>query len=131
MNDGVIKIEGLTKSFKNVDVLKGVNLQVKRGEVLALLGPNGAGKTTTVRILSTLIKPDGGSAVINGHDVVKHPNQVRASIGLTGQYAAVDEFLTANENLEMMGRLYHLSAHDANMRARELLEHFDLVASAG
>src|SRR5687767_13937654 len=88
-----IAVRGLTKSFKDLKVLEGINLEVKRGNVLALLGPNGAGKTTTVRILSTLLQPDGGEALVNGHDVVKNPGAVRASIGLTGQYAAVDEYL--------------------------------------
>src|SRR5690606_29912878 len=94
--------------------------------MLALLGPNGAGKTTTIRILSTLLKPDSGEALINGHSVVTDADKVRESIGLTGQYAAVDEFLNAVENLEMMGRLYHLSHEVSTQRANELLELFDL-----
>jgi ABC-2 type transport system ATP-binding protein len=125
-----ITVTGLTKSFKEVKVLKGINLNIARGSVLALLGPNGAGKTTTIRILSTLLKPDSGTARINGHDVVKDPAKVRASIGLTGQYAAVDEYLTGLENLEMMGRLYHLGTIDARSRARELLAQFDLEKAA-
>lgn len=125
-----IKVKGLTKSFKNVRVLTGINLEVARGEVLALLGPNGAGKTTTIRILSTLLKPDGGEVLVNGYDVGREPNKVRASIGLTGQYAAVDEYLTGRENLEMMGRLYHLSRAEAKKRAVELLEQFDLAKAA-
>lgn len=128
--DNAIVINDLTKSFKNLKVLDGLNLQVERGTMLALLGPNGAGKTTTVRILSTLLQPDGGEVLVNGHDVVKHPDRVRASIGLTGQYAAVDEYLTATENLHMMGRLYHLSAADTKKRAQELLEQFDLVEAS-
>lgn len=126
-----ITVQGLTKSFKKVEVLKGIDLAVGRGSVLALLGPNGAGKTTTMRILSTLLLPDGGKAFVNGHDVVKEPNLVRGSIGLTGQYAAVDEYLTGRENLEMMGRLYHLSRTDTTRRARELLEQFNLTKAAG
>jgi ABC-2 type transport system ATP-binding protein len=123
----VIKIQDLKKSFKNVEVLKGLNLSVERGKMLALLGPNGAGKTTTIRILSTLLKPDSGSVSVSGFDVVKDANSVRASIGLTGQYAAVDDYLTGRENLVMMGRLYHLSKKDAKARAIELLVEFDLV----
>jgi ABC-2 type transport system ATP-binding protein len=125
-----IQVEGLTKSFKDVQVLKGVNLAVERGTVLALLGPNGAGKTTTVRILSTLLKPDSGKVIVNGHDVVEDPDGVRASIGLTGQYAAVDEYLTGRENLVMMGRLYHLSRSGARQKAQELLHQFDLENAA-
>ncbi len=128
--ENAISIKGLTKSFKNVKVLEGIDLEVERGTMLALLGPNGAGKTTTIRILSTLLRPDGGTAIIDGHDVVQQPNKVRASIGLTGQYAAVDEYLTGVENLEMMGKLYHLSSADSKMRARELLEQFDLIEAA-
>ncbi len=122
-----IVIEGLTKSFKNNKVLDGLNLRVKRGTMLALLGPNGAGKTTTVRILSTLLKPDSGKVLVNGYDVVENDHDVRSTIGLTGQYAAVDEHLTGYENLVMMGRLYHLSKADSERRARELLEQFDLI----
>lgn len=126
-NDNAIEIRNLTKSFKKVQVLKGLNLNVRRGTILALLGPNGAGKTTTVRILSTLLRPDTGDVLVNGHDVVRHPDLVRSSIGLTGQYAAVDEYLSGYENLVMLGKLYHLSAEDAKKRAAELLEQFDLV----
>lgn len=129
-NDNAIVIEGLTKSFKDVKVLDGLNLTVKRGTMLALLGPNGAGKTTTVRILSTLLKPDGGTVLVNGHDVRTHDHEVRSSIGLTGQYAAVDELLTGMQNLVMMGRLYHLSLDDAKRRANELLVQFDLMDAA-
>ncbi|MBI5530986.1 MAG: ATP-binding cassette domain-containing protein [Candidatus Doudnabacteria bacterium] len=129
--DKAIEIKNLTKSFKNVPVLKGINLDVERGTILALLGPNGAGKTTTVRILSTLIQPDGGEVFINGYNAVKNPNSVRASIGLTGQYAAVDEYLSGYENLVMLGRLYHLNYADAKKRATELLEQFDLVEAGG
>lgn len=130
MAENVISIKNLSKSFKDVKVLEGLNLEVEKGTMLALLGPNGAGKTTTVRILSTLIKPDGGSAIVAGYDVVKDANGVRANIGLTGQYAAVDPFLSGRENLVMMGRLYHLSKTDAHRRAEELLAEFDLVKAA-
>lgn len=129
-SDSTIHVKGLTKSFKDLGVLKGIDLEVSKGTVLALLGPNGAGKTTTVRILSTLLTPDGGQALVNGYDVVKDPHMVRASIGLTGQYAAVDEYLTGQENLAMMGRLYHLSAPDTKQRTQELLEQFDLEEAA-
>lgn len=125
-----IKARGITKSFGKLKVLDGIDLQVKRGSVFALLGPNGAGKTTTVRILTTLLKADGGVAKVAGYDVNEEPNRVRAEIGLTGQYAAVDEYLTGRENLHMMGRLYHLSASDTKKRAEQLLEAFDLVDAA-
>jgi len=125
-----IEVKGLTKSYKKVDVLKGVNLTVKKGTMLALLGPNGAGKTTTVRILSTLLKPDAGEVRVNGLDVVKEAQEVRSVIGLTGQYAAVDEYLTGRENLVMMGQLYHLGKEASVRRAEELLQEFDLVEAA-
>lgn len=126
-----IVVRNLTKSFKKVKVLEGINFSVPRGTMLAVLGPNGAGKTTTVRILSTLLRPDGGEASINGFDVLKDADKVRMHIGLTGQYAAVDEYLTGRENLVMMGRLYHLSAADSKKRAEELLVQFDLTEAAG
>src|SRR5690348_11409725 len=112
-----IVAEGLRKSYGETEVLKGVNLKVERGTMLALLGPNGAGKTTIVRILSTLIPFNGGSATVEGVDVAKDGDKVRSIIGLTGQYAAVDEYLTGVQNLVMMARLYHLSAVDARARA--------------
>lgn len=127
MSEHAIIIESLTKSFKNLKVLEGIDLTVKRGTMLALLGPNGAGKTTTVRILSTLLQPDGGKVTVHGYDVVTQADEVRSVIGLTGQYAAVDEYLTGFENLVMMGRLYHLSKKDSERRAKELLEQFDLI----
>ena len=111
-------------------VLEGVDLSVDPGSVVALLGPNGAGKTTIVRILSTLLKADSGTIRISGIDVQKSPEKVREVIGLTGQYAAVDEYLSGRENLEMMGRLYRLSKKDAAERAQQLLEQFDLVKAA-
>lgn len=129
-NEYAISVKGLTKSFGTVSVLKGVNLQVPKGNIMAILGPNGAGKTTTIRILSTLLPADSGTVLVNGYDVVEEPDQVRSSIGLTGQFAAVDEYLTGFENLEMMGRLYRLSSTDAKQRSDELLEQFDLVEAA-
>lgn len=129
-SDNAIVVKGLTKSFNNTPVLEGVSFEIKRGTMLALLGPNGAGKTTTIRILSTLLKPDSGEALVNGHSVVTDADKVRESIGLTGQYAAVDEFLNAVENLEMMGRLYHLSHEVSKQRATELLELFDLTEAS-
>jgi len=128
--DYAVSASGLTKSFGKNHVLQGVDLHVQRGTMLALLGPNGAGKTTTVKILSTLLKADGGEVVINGHDVRKDPDAVRSVIGLTGQSAAVDELLTGRENLVMMGRLYRLTPASAKARAQELLEGFDLVDAA-
>lgn len=126
----VVQAKQLTKSYGTNHVLKGIDLRVKRGTMLALLGPNGAGKTTTVKMLSTLLKPDGGSVTIEGFDVVKQADDVRRVIGLTGQSAAVDELLTGRENLVMMGRLYRLTPASAKARAQELLEDFDLVAAA-
>lgn len=126
----VIETKGLTKAYGKHQVLKGIDLQVEPGSMLALLGPNGAGKTTTVRILSTLLHYDGGTVTIAGHDVRTEPNEVRSVIGLTGQSAAVDELLTGRENLVMMGKLYRLTAASAKTRAQELLEDFDLVEAA-
>lgn len=126
-----IVAKDLRKSYGKTEVLKGVNLTIERGTMLALLGPNGAGKTTTVRILSTLLSFDGGSATVEGLDVIKQADEVREVIGLTGQYAAVDEYLTGMQNLVMMGRLYHLSKANAVTRAHQLLEQFDLVDAAG
>jgi ABC-2 type transport system ATP-binding protein len=125
-----IKIKGLRKSFQHLTVLDGVDLIVKKGTILALLGPNGAGKTTTIRILSTLLLPDSGSVRINDLDVIKDASKVRSMIGLTGQYASLDENLTGRENLLMIGRLYHLSHRDIERRTQELLELFDLVEAA-
>jgi ABC-2 type transport system ATP-binding protein len=125
-----IVTENLKKSFKDVSVLDGIDMTVERGTVFSLLGPNGAGKTTTIRILSTLLKPDSGRALVNGFDVVRQADQVRHSIGLTGQSAAVDELLTGFENLQMMGRLYRLSEKNASRRATELIEQFELVDAA-
>ena len=125
-----IKVRDLTKSFGSNDVLQGVSFDVQRGSMLALLGPNGAGKTTTVKILSTLLKANSGSVIIEGHDVQKNPDKVRSVIGLTGQSAAIDELLTGRENLVMMGQLYRLTKKSSIKRAEELLEEFDLVDAA-
>ncbi len=130
MSDFAIDIKNLRKSYKNTEVLKGVNLQVERGTIFALLGPNGAGKTTTVRILSTLLEPDSGEATVNGFNVVSDAQKVRENIGLTGQYAAVDGYLNAYENLVMFGRLYHMNREKSETRAKELLEKFDLVEAS-
>ncbi|MFJ2717051.1 ATP-binding cassette domain-containing protein [Streptomyces sp. NPDC087437] len=127
---GAIYAEGLVKTFGDVRALDGVDLDVPEGTVLGLLGPNGAGKTTTVRCLTTLLRPDSGKAVVAGLDVLKQPNEVRRSIGLSGQFAAVDEYLTGRENLEMVGRLYQMRAAAAKTRAGELLEQFNLADAA-
>jgi ABC-2 type transport system ATP-binding protein len=122
--------EGLEKSFGAVRALRGIDMTVRQGSVLGVLGPNGAGKTTAVRILTTLLQPDAGRASVNGYDVVRRPEAVRRSIGLAGQSAAIQEELTGRENLELIGRLYHLSRADARRRAGELLEQFDLTSAA-
>ncbi|MDT4893930.1 MAG: type transport system ATP-binding protein [Pseudonocardiales bacterium] len=126
----VISARGLVKVYGKNRALDGLDLAVPEGTVLGLLGPNGAGKTTAVRILTTLLGPDGGSAEVAGYDVVSQPAQVRSHIGLSGQYAAVDEYLTGFENLDMVGRLYGLGAKRSRERARELLERFTLGEAA-
>jgi ABC-2 type transport system ATP-binding protein len=126
-DETAVEAAGLMKSYGDVKVLDGVDLRVRRGSVFALLGPNGAGKTTIVRILCTLAAADGGRARVAGHDVVAARRRVRRSISLTGQYAALDEVQTGEENLRMMGRLAGLPRRDARRRAGELLERFDLV----
>jgi ABC-2 type transport system ATP-binding protein len=123
----VIEASGLVKRYKEVTALAGLDLAVPEGTVLGLLGPNGAGKTTAVSILSTLLEPDEGEAIVAGADVRRDPKAVRRLIGLSGQYAAVDEHLTGFENLDMIGRLYHLGKSRSRERARELLEVFDLT----
>jgi ABC-2 type transport system ATP-binding protein len=129
-----VEAEGLVKIYRSrkseVRALDGVDLEVREGTVLGLLGPNGAGKTTTVRILATLLKPNAGTARVAGFDVLREPQSVRKAIGLSGQYAAVDENLTGRENLWMFGRLYHLSRPEARVRADELLERFQLDEAA-
>src|SRR5215470_1870348 len=121
-----IQAEGLVKRFGKTTAVGGVDLAVPSGTVVGLLGPNGAGKTTVVRMLATLLRPDGGHATIGGFDVVHAADQVREIIGLTGQYAAVDEDLTGFENLLMIGRLLELPKPAAKQRARDLLDRFDL-----
>jgi ABC-2 type transport system ATP-binding protein len=130
MPDPMVIAEGLHKSFGGTHALRGLDLSVPRGTVCGVLGPNGAGKTTAVRILATLSDPDAGHARIAGYDVVREAGQVRARIGLAGQYAAVDEKLTGRGNLRMFGRLSHLSRREAHRRADELLERFDLMDAA-
>ncbi|MFD7813608.1 ATP-binding cassette domain-containing protein [Streptomyces sp. NPDC059785] len=127
---GAIYAEGLVKTFGDVRALDGVDLDVPEGTVLGLLGPNGAGKTTAVRCLTTLLRPDRGKAVVAGIDVLKDPDAVRRSVGLSGQFAAVDEYLTGRENLQMVGRLYQMGAKAAKARAGELLEQFHLADAA-
>ncbi|WP_347059434.1 ATP-binding cassette domain-containing protein [Blastococcus sp. HT6-30] len=129
MTDAIV-VEGLVKRFGATTALDGVSLTVAEGSVLGLLGPNGAGKTTVVRILTTLLAADDGRAEVVGLDVARDADRVRAAIGLTGQYAAVDEYLTGFENLEMVGRLYRLGKAEARRRAGELLERFDLSGAA-
>lgn len=125
-----IDVRGLRKRFGRTEVLAGLDLAVPQGSVFALLGPNGAGKTTTINILTTLVVPDSGTARVGGHDVVAHPGEVQQRIALTGQSAAVDEVLTATENLVMMGRLSGLARRAAKARAAELLRRFGLEAAA-
>lgn len=125
-----IEVKGLRKSFGNHVVLDGMNLTVPAGSVFALLGPNGAGKTTLINILSTLVAPDAGTVRVAGYDVATEKGKVKRSISLTGQHAAVDEVLTAEENLRMMGRLSGLTSAESRVRAVELLKYFDLEEAA-
>lgn len=126
----IVDVKNLTKRFGDTAVLRGINLSVERGQVLGVLGPNGAGKTTAINCLTTLLVPDSGQATIAGYDVVRQPEAVRSLIGLTGQFAAVDESLTARENLILFGRLLRLSGPAAKRRADELLSQFDLSTAA-
>ncbi|MFZ8997294.1 MAG: ATP-binding cassette domain-containing protein [Ilumatobacteraceae bacterium] len=128
--DLAVEVRGIVKRFGDKVALDGIDLAVPRGAIYGLLGPNGAGKTTTVRILTTLLRPDGGRAFVDGIDVIADPHTVRTRIGLTGQYAAVDERLTGRENLEFVGRLFHLARPEVRIRVGTLLERFDLVDAA-
>lgn len=130
MSSPAVQASGLVKHFGKIIALDGFDLRVEHGQVVGLLGPNGAGKTTAVRVFATLLKPDSGTASVGGFDVVKQANEVRATIGLTGQYAAVDEYLTGQENLRMFGDLYHLKPAYVRDRAEELLTRFDLMHAA-
>jgi len=130
LSDAAIEVRGVVKSFGEVEALRGVDLVAPSGSVLGLLGPNGAGKTTAVRIMTTLLQPDAGDVRVAGLDVRADAQALRSRIGLAGQYAAVDEYLTGAENLRMVGRLYHLSAREARARADELLEEFALSDAA-
>src|ERR1700724_3164030 len=123
----MIETRGLRKSFGDHVVLDGIDLDVAEGTIFALLGPNGAGKTTMVQILSTLIGADGGKARVAGHDLVREPDAVRAAIGVTGQFSAVDNLLTGEENLVLMADLHHLGRREGRQRAADLLERFDLA----
>jgi ABC-2 type transport system ATP-binding protein len=128
--DATIHVEGITKRFGDVEALRGVDLKVLPGTVFGLLGPNGAGKTTMVRILTTLLQPNDGRATVAGYDVVRDAEALRHVIGLAGQYAAIDENLTGQENLEMVGRLYHLTPEEATRRGEAVLERFELTDAA-
>jgi ABC-2 type transport system ATP-binding protein len=128
--DAAVRAEALVKTFGSTRALDGIDLEIPTGTVLGLLGPNGAGKTTAVRILTTLLRPDSGRAWVAGHDVLAEPNKVREAIGLSGQYAAVDENLTGFENLYMVGRLYGMNKPDARRRADELINRFRLADAA-
>lgn len=128
--DNIIEVKSLEKKFKDFEALKGITFSVSRGSIIAILGPNGAGKTTTIKILSTLLSQDKGDVSINGFDVKKDSNGVRSSIGLTGQFAAVDEYLTGKENLQMIGRLYRLRKEEVEKRSNDLIKQFDLVEAS-
>jgi ABC-2 type transport system ATP-binding protein len=130
MNSSAIAVSGLRKAYGDKTVLDGIDLDVPAGTVFSLLGPNGAGKTTTVNILTTLVKADGGTARVAGHDITTETKAVRAAIGVTGQFAAVDELLTGEENLQLMADLHHLRADEGKRVAASLLERFDLAESA-
>jgi oleandomycin transport system ATP-binding protein len=131
MSDLVVRAEGLRKRFGTTQALDGVDLAMRRGTVLGVLGPNGAGKTTAVRVLATLLRPDAGRAFVADIDVQRQPQRVRRRIGLTGQYASVDEDLTGTQNLVLIGQLLDLTTREAKRRAAELLDWFDLAEAAG
>jgi oleandomycin transport system ATP-binding protein len=131
LGDAIVEAAGLHKRFGSVRALQGVDLTVQRGTIYGLLGPNGAGKTTAVRILATLLRPDGGTARVGGYDVARQPDKVRPLLGLTGQYAAVDEELTGHENLVLVARLLELSRAQARRRAGELLDRLELAQAGG
>lgn len=128
--DYAVEVEDLRKRYGDVEVLKGLDLRVERGKLMALLGPNGAGKTTTIRILATLLRPDGGSARVFGHDVLREPDAVRRRVGLTGQFASVDDDLSGMENLTLIGRLLGYSWKQARTRSQELIDAFGLTDAA-
>jgi ABC-2 type transport system ATP-binding protein len=128
MNKNIIQLKGIKKAYKEVEVLKGVDLEVEQGGVFALLGSNGAGKTTMIRIMATLLKADSGSVVINGYDISKNPGDIRGCISLTGQFAAIDEILTGRENLQMIAKLRHLK--NPNQVADELIRRFSMSEAA-
>ncbi len=130
MATAIVEAQGITKAFGKTQVLKGIDLAVPQGTVLALLGPNGAGKTTTVRILTTLLKPDSGTMTIAGHDVLREPDKVRRSIGVAGQSVTMDGYMSGLQNLTMIGRLYRFSRKHAKRRGRELIERFGLADAA-
>ena len=128
MHKNIIQVSNITKSYKEVEVLKGVDLEVEQGEIFALLGSNGAGKTTLIRIMATLLQADAGSVVMNGYPIEKNPGEIRSLISLTGQFAAIDEILTGRENLQMIARLRHL--RNPKKVAEEMLIQFDLTEAA-
>ena len=128
MKKNIIQIKGVKKAYKDVEVLKGVDLEVEQGGIFALLGSNGAGKTTMIRIMATLLKADAGSVVINGFDIEKNPGNIRGSISLTGQFAAIDEILTGRENIQMIAKLRHLK--NPNQVADELINRFGMSEAA-
>lgn len=130
MSEAVIEVKNVAKHFGDVKALNDVNFKAERGQILGLLGPNGAGKTTLIKMLSTLLVPTKGTIKVLGHDVTEDPGKVRANIGLTGQYAAVDEYLTGRENLLLMGRLYRLSRSDSKKRAQKLIDQLDMNEAA-
>jgi len=128
MNKNIIQIQGVKKAYKDVEVLKGVDLEVEEGDIFALLGSNGAGKTTMIRIMATLLKADAGSVIINGFDIEKNPKDIRGSISLTGQFTAIDEILTGRENIQMIAKLRHIKS--PNQVTDELINRFGMSGAA-